>query len=121
MQKQDVAMKMNGSGQGSEPKYTQHGYGGKGSEPKFKQINSGVGSASRYTQTAHPKSASSKYVQANSDGAFSGKYKEANAKVTKPMINGNVKPNQKGKMSLNSTGRNMAEKMYLGKDEHNRA
>lgn len=28
---------------------------------------------------------------------------------------------KKGKMSLNSTGKNMGEKMYLGKNENNQA
>lgn len=37
------------------------------------------------------------------------------------MINGKSKPSQKGKMSLNSVGKNEGEKNYLGKDEQPRA
>lgn len=109
MKKQVVAMKMQSS------------RGGQGSDPKFKQTSSGMGSAPRYTQTGHAKFASPKVTQANSDGSFTGKYKEAAAKIIRPMVNGMVKSSQKGRGSLNPTGRDMGEKMYLGKNEHNRA
>jgi len=43
--------------------------------------------------------------------------------IAMKMINGKSFPKQKGKASLNKPvgEKNMGEKMYLGKDEHNRA
>lgn len=49
------------------------------------------------------------------------KLKDKKKALAQKMINGHVKPSQKGKGSLEITGKNMGNKMVEGKDEHNRA
>lgn len=109
MKRQEVAMKM------------QNSRGGQGADPKYVMRGEGKGSASKFNQTGHPTYSASKYRMSGDEPRFEAKYKQGDAKIKRPMVNGTVKSSQKGRASMNSTGRNMGEKMMLGKDDHNRA
>lgn len=106
--------------------YDQNATGGKGASPKFKMNgqNSGKGGGMAYTMHGKNtgKSGGEGTNEANSSGSFKGKYNQGKkSSMAQKMVNGSVKPSQKGKTSLNSTGKNEGEKMMLGKNEHNRA
>lgn len=98
-------------GKGASPKYKQKGGPGEGPSPKFKQAGARAGHNKFWAPD-----------QAHGEEPPKPKYGMTKNKLAQKMINGSSKPKQKGKMSLNkASGKNEGEKMYLGKDEHNRA
>lgn len=97
--------------------YHQASKGGKGSKPKYNMVGKEHSMKDR-SMAGHEKSIKTRQ---SIEGNFSGKYHQADGKRKESMIGGHSKSSQKGRQSLSSHGKNMGEKMYLGKNEHNRA